>query len=133
MGCQQAHRLPSTQTVLQCLYSQCQTAQFASALHHAIAQCFDNDSQSNDIPPALIRHQGLRLRAIPRAYAITSISASAFHSVASRQSSCSAPGSTRPTRSAAYTSLSTYVTPSALPTSPFCKVQNNRIQCNSDS
>ena len=53
--------------VLQCLYSQCQTAQFGVALHHALTACskdLGNIDTSNALPP-LIRQQGLRKRAEP--------------------------------------------------------------------
>lgn len=109
--------LLSAQAVLQCLYSQCQTAQFGSALHYAIAQCSENDSRSNDILPALVRHKALHGRAVPSMYASASVSASAIHSVARRQLSVSAPGNARPTRSAAYTSPRVHITPIPVPTS----------------
>ena len=51
------------QTVLQCLYSQCHTAQFGSALHSTITRCSDYSSLVPDVLPPLIRHQGLRRRA----------------------------------------------------------------------
>ena len=52
----------SEQAVLQCLYSQCQTAQFGSALHHALSECSNYDLDSSLDPPHLIRNQGLRKR-----------------------------------------------------------------------
>ena len=52
----------SLQVVLQCLYSQCQTTQFGSALHHALSECSDPKTGAPDISPPLIRHQGLRKR-----------------------------------------------------------------------
>lgn len=102
---------------MQCLYSQCQTAHFASALHHTIEQCSEDDSQFAQNLPALIRHQGLRIRAVPSMYASASVSAPAIHSGVRRQSSTLAPGKARPTRTPASTSRRTAITPIALPTS----------------
>lgn len=50
------------QVVLQCLYSQCQTAQFGSALHHALSKCSSLETEIADISPPLLREQGLRKR-----------------------------------------------------------------------
>ncbi|KAI4110654.1 MAG: hypothetical protein LQ339_001231 [Xanthoria mediterranea] len=105
--------------VLQCLYSQCQTSQFGCALHHTMAHCFEEDSQTVQTLPALIRHQALRKRQIPGAYASASVSSSAVHSVARGQLSASALDNARPTRSASSTSLLTDVIPIAVPTGPF--------------
>lgn len=51
------------QTVLQCLYSQCHTAQFGSALHHALSKCNEYPPTSPNSLPPLFRHQGLHRRA----------------------------------------------------------------------
>lgn len=48
--------------VLQCLYSQCQTAQFGSALHHALSKCSSLETEIADISPPLLREHGLRKR-----------------------------------------------------------------------
>ena len=88
--------------VLQCLYSQCQTTQFGSALHQALSACSDSGIDTLDAsPPPLIRHQALRKRGSPSSgYVSGHISASAIHSVARRSVSASAYVNARPTRSA---------------------------------
>ncbi|KAI9813508.1 MAG: hypothetical protein M1832_006306 [Thelocarpon impressellum] len=48
--------------VFQCLYSQCQTAQFGSALHHAIAACPLDDQEDSKAAPRLIRGARVRKR-----------------------------------------------------------------------
>ncbi|KAI4248430.1 MAG: hypothetical protein L6R40_000989 [Gallowayella cf. fulva] len=94
-----------------------QTAQFGSAIHHAMARCFEEDSHATQTLPALIRHQGFRKRQLSGPHASASVSASAVHSVARRPPSVSAPGNARPTRSATFTSLPGRITPFAMPTS----------------
>lgn len=99
------------QAVFQCLYSQCQTAQFGSALHHALAECSSFVEDGSDILPHLIRHQGLRKRESSlTGYASGYASASAVHSVYRRFASASAPANPRPTRSAMNTISFTYST-----------------------
>ena len=51
--------------VLQCLYVQCQTSQFASAAHHALFQCTGQEFDDMEKPPSLIRRNGNRKRAVP--------------------------------------------------------------------
>ena len=89
------------QAVLQCLYSQCQTAQFGSALHHALSKCSSLETEIADISPPLLREQGLRKRN-KRTVENTSDpgSAPAIGSVA-RQSASASATSKRPTRSLA--------------------------------
>ncbi|SLM38462.1 Extracellular membrane protein, CFEM domain [Lasallia pustulata] len=93
--------------VFQCLYSQCQTAQFGSALHHALAECSSFTSDVSDIPH-LIRRRVHRKRDSPlTGYRSGYASASAVHSVYRRYASASAPANPRPTRSAATYTYST--------------------------
>lgn len=88
------------QVVLQCLYSQCQTTQFGSALHQTLSACSDSAMDTLDALPPLIRHQGLRKRGSPSiGYASGHLSGSTIHSVARRSVSASAYVSARPTRS----------------------------------
>lgn len=93
------------QAVLQCLYSQCQTAQFGSALHHALSKCSSLEKGIADISPPLLREQGLRKRN-KRTVEDTSDpgSAPAIGSVA-RQSASASATSKRPTRSVASADL----------------------------
>lgn len=99
------------QAVFQCLYSQCQTAQFGPALHHALAECSRFVEEGSEILPHLIRHQGLRKRESPlTGYASGYVSASVVHSVYRRFASASAPANPRPTRSAMKTVSYTYST-----------------------
>lgn len=46
--------------VLQCLYTQCQTSQFGSAVHHALLKCSTYETDDFENSPPLIRRQGLR-------------------------------------------------------------------------
>lgn len=105
------------QVVLQCLYSQCQTTQFGSAIHHALSECSDDGLDTFNFLPPLIRHQGLRKRASLDAVYATA-SASATHSVSRRYASVSAGSNPHPTRSAAYgptpTPTVSYFTPTTL-------------------
>ncbi|TVY67398.1 hypothetical protein LSUE1_G004725 [Lachnellula suecica] len=49
-------------SVYQCIYSQCDTAHFGSALHHTITQCVGTENQMIfDVPPVL-NHDSLRRR-----------------------------------------------------------------------
>lgn len=109
--------LTLVQAVLQCLYSQCQTTHFGSALHFALSQCAEYGLGTTDILPPLIRHQGLRKRAYPdlKDLSVHAI-ASATHSVARRLASISAVPYPKPTRSAAYPAANTYANPHSLPT-----------------
>lgn len=125
--------------VLQCLYSQCQTTQFGSALHHALSECSDPKTGAPDIFPPLIRHQGLRKRgsqpivsiAAPARVVMVSVSAKiAGHSVARRSVVASgiARFSARPLRSvirSAAPTLSPTVSPlTTLFTSPTIAVSD---------
>ncbi|KAI9716085.1 MAG: hypothetical protein M1812_005512 [Candelaria pacifica] len=87
--------------VFQCLYSQCQTTQFGSALHYALSECFNYGSGASTTPPRLIRHDNLHKRQDhqPR-YASVSASASAFHSVHRRYAGSTIPAYSLPTQSA---------------------------------
>ena len=51
-----------SQAVYHCLYSQCQTAQFGTALHAALTQCSGITSEHAFLLPHLIRHQSSRTR-----------------------------------------------------------------------
>lgn len=51
--------------MLQCLYSQCQTTQFGSALHHTLSACPNAGIDAVDALPPLIRNQRLRKRGTP--------------------------------------------------------------------
>ena len=109
------------QVVLQCLYSQCQTTQFGSALHQTLTTCSDSGMDTLDALPPLIRHQGLRKRGSPSiGYSAGHISASAVHSVARRSVSASAYVSARPTRSVGHLPAHTHDLPTSFPmaTSP---------------
>ena len=87
------------QVVLQCLYSQCQTTQFGSAVHLTLSACSDSGMNALDALPPLIRHQGLRKRGSPsNDYVPGHLSVSAVQSVARRSVSASAYISARPTR-----------------------------------
>ena len=89
------------QVVLQCLYSQCQTTRFGTALHQVLSACTDYETDTLDASPPIIRHQGLRKRGSPsNVYASGHLSATAAHSVARRSFSVSAYVNSRPTRSA---------------------------------
>ena len=119
------------QIVLQCLYSQCHTAQFGSALHHTLFECTKYPPTSPDHLPPLLRHQGLRKRAINNlALASARPLASAHQAFASAQAIPSVPHRNfgpsaaanfiRPTRSAYFTasrtiSTGTFATKAALP------------------
>ena len=104
------------QVVLQCLYSQCQTTQFGSALHQTLSACFDSGMDTLDALPPLIRHQGLRKRGSPSiGYASGHLSASAIHSVARRSVGASAYVSARPTRSVGHLPIHTHDLPISLP------------------
>jgi len=48
--------------VFQCLHSQCQTAQFGSAIHSALMECSGADTETHNVLPHLIRHQKSRKR-----------------------------------------------------------------------
>jgi len=48
--------------VFQCLYSQCQTAQFGIAVHSALLECSGIDVEAHAVLPHLIRHQKFRNR-----------------------------------------------------------------------
>jgi hypothetical protein len=50
------------QSLFQCLYSQCDTAHFGSALHHAISQCSSLDSEIILSIPRIPKHDVLRRR-----------------------------------------------------------------------
>jgi hypothetical protein len=50
------------QSVFQCLYSQCDTAQFGSALHHAISQCSGTGGEFLLTVPPVANHDVLRRR-----------------------------------------------------------------------
>ena len=52
--------LISSKALLQCLYSQCQTAQYGLALHHAISTCSKYGSNVVPMLPTLIRHRNRR-------------------------------------------------------------------------
>lgn len=93
------------QAVLQCLYSQCQTAQFGSALHHALSKCSSLETEIADISPPLLLEQGLRKRN-KRTVEDTSDpgSAPAIGSIA-RQSASASATLKRPTRSVASADL----------------------------
>ena len=104
---------PILQVVFQCLYSQCQTTQFGSALHHALLECSNPETDIPDFLPPLIRQQGLRRRgsqptasvSAPGQFRLVSAFAKvAVHSVARRGVLASAfvRYSARPTRSVAY-------------------------------
>lgn len=102
--------------VLQCLYSQCQTTQFGSALHHTLSVCTDSGMDSLDALPPLLRHQGLRKRGSPSiGYASGHLSASAIHSVARRSVDASAHVNARPTRSVSHLPTHTHDLPMSLP------------------
>ncbi|CAG8951844.1 hypothetical protein HYFRA_00005648 [Hymenoscyphus fraxineus] len=49
-------------SLFQCLYSQCDTVHFGSALHFAISQCVDTDSQIVFGVPPIPNHDSLRKR-----------------------------------------------------------------------
>ena len=101
--------------VLQCLYSQCQTTQFGSALHQTLTACSDLGVDTFDALPPLIRHQGLRKRGSPSiGYVSGRLSASATHSVARRSVSASAYVSARPTRSVGRQAAQTHGLPISL-------------------
>lgn len=100
------------QVVLQCLYSQCQTTQFGSALHHTLSVCTDYGVDISDASPPLVRHQGIRKRGSPSISSASGhLSASAIHSVARRSVSASAYGTTRPTRSIGHLPVHTHDLP----------------------
>ena len=87
------------QVVLQCLYSQCQTTQFGSAVHLTLSACSNSGMDALDALPPLIRHHGLRKRGSPsNGYVSGHLSVSAIQSVARRSVSASAYVSARPTR-----------------------------------
>lgn len=101
--------------VLQCLYSQCQTTQFGSALHQTLSACSGSGMDTLDASPPLIRHQALRKRGSSNiGYASGHLSASAIHSVARRSVSASAYVSARPTRSVGHLPAYTDALPMSL-------------------
>ena len=103
------------QVVLQCLYSQCPTTQFGSALHETLLACSNSGTDTLNALPPLIRHQGLRKRGNPSVgYASGHVSASAIHSVARRSVSASAYVSARPTRRGGYLPTHTHDLPRPL-------------------
>ena len=93
-------------TVFRCLYSQCQTAQFGSALHFTLIECVDHKVQNSMVVPKLIGQHDLRKRVehYPGFGSMVS-SASVIQSSQRRYASVSASTSARPTRSAAYGAL----------------------------
>ena len=100
------------QVVLQCLYSQCQTTRFGSALHHTLSVCTDYGVEASDASPPLVRHQGIRKRgSLSISSASGHRSASVIHSVARRSVSASAYGTTRPTRSIGHLPVHTHDLP----------------------
>ena len=100
------------QVLLQCLYSQCQTTQFGSALHHSLSVCTDYGVDTSDASPPLVRHQGIRKRgSLSISSASGHLSASVIHSVARRSVSASAYGTTRPTRSIGHLPVHTHDLP----------------------
>lgn len=102
------------QVVLQCLYSQCQTTQFGSALHKTLSKCSDSGMDTLDALPPLIRHQGLRKRGSPTiGNASGHLSASAVHSMARRSVSDYAYVSARPTRSVGHLPAYTHDLPTS--------------------
>lgn len=52
----------SLKSVFQCLYSQCETAHFGSALHHVIAQCFGTGNEILFAVPPIPNYDSLRRR-----------------------------------------------------------------------
>jgi hypothetical protein len=50
------------QSLFQCLYSQCDTAHFSSALHHTISQCSSVGGEIIFLVPPILNHDGLRRR-----------------------------------------------------------------------
>ncbi|KAH7333455.1 hypothetical protein BKA65DRAFT_553800 [Rhexocercosporidium sp. MPI-PUGE-AT-0058] len=54
--------LTSPKSVFQCIYSQCDTAHFGSALHHAIAQCFGTSNEVFFAVPPIPNRDTLRRR-----------------------------------------------------------------------
>ncbi|KAG4438602.1 hypothetical protein IFR05_005926 [Cadophora sp. M221] len=54
--------LNSHKSVFQCIYSQCDTAHFGSALHHAIAQCFGTSNEVFFAVPPIPNRDALRRR-----------------------------------------------------------------------
>lgn len=93
------------QAVLQCLYSQCQTAQFGSALHHALSKCSGLETGIAYLSPPLLREQGLRKRNKRTVEDTSDLGlAPAIGSVA-RQSASASATSKRPTRSVASADL----------------------------
>jgi hypothetical protein len=59
VGRRSSHSYP--QVVYQCLHSQCQTAQFAPALHCALTECFSHSLETSNTP-RLIQQQHPRKR-----------------------------------------------------------------------
>lgn len=89
-----------SKVVFQCLYSQCPTTQFGSALHHSLSACRDYDAGTLNALPPLVRHQGLRKRGIQTTGMVSGrVSTSATHSVARRSVSASVVHSARITKS----------------------------------
>lgn len=90
---------------MQCLYSQCQTAQFGSALHHALSKCSGLETGIAYLSPPLLREQGLRKRNKRTVEDTSDLGlAPAIGSVA-RQSASASATSKRPTRSVASADL----------------------------
>ena len=92
--------------VLQCLYSQCQAAQFGSALHYALFECAHFGGGDSKTVPHLVRRHAVRKRAsqysgyysgslsaymssAPPGHGIAYASSSAMHSIAHRAASAS--------------------------------------------
>ncbi|KAL2353730.1 hypothetical protein BJ546DRAFT_109054 [Cryomyces antarcticus] len=81
--------------VFQCLYSQCPTAQFGAALHHALSEC-PTDIFGGHAAPPLLRHDSINKRtANNHGYNYGSAPAPR---PTRRFASASAPAYTRPTR-----------------------------------
>ena len=118
------HQADVPKAVLQCLYSQCQTTHFATALHYAIDACPGSALDSSDTLPPFIRHQGLRKRNNPAnahgsGARSASVSASAVHLLARRSASGSLVASSRPTRSIANFPVKTHLAITTFPATQF--------------
>ncbi|MCJ1358806.1 MAG: hypothetical protein MMC33_008806 [Icmadophila ericetorum] len=95
--------------VLQCLYSQCHTAQFGLALHFALSKCADYNTGTSALLPRLIHQQDQQKRDSQRTGSIYhsashSAPTSTLHSVQRRSLGLSSSVSifAQPTRRAAY-------------------------------
>ena len=114
--------------MLQCLYSQCQTSHFGSALHHAISACSDPVLNTLGVEPPLIRYQSLRKRGTPTSkLASGHVSASAIHSIARRSVSVSAYQtlSVRPKRGIGRHTAATFTVPSPTKINPPASTSSN--------